>query len=152
MSKPFLQQCASANFDWVTKAKRNTQLFRRMIEPGTGRERFVPIRPKDLIRDVYPLLMAQTNVDVASVACGNIYMKMPKPSVNRRGEPRTKMIYTPIGAVVGKRMKPEDPTVESNALVNPNEPAETDEVAVEFRGAYLLISNRYDAPSEVIGA
>lgn len=152
LSKPFLQQCASANFDWVTKAKRNTQLFRRMIEPGTGRERFVPIRPKDLIRDVYPLLMAQTNVDVASVACGNIYMKMPKASVNRRGEPRTKMTYTPIGAVVGKRMKPEDPTVESNALVIPNEPAETDEVAVEFRGAYLLISNRYDAPSEVIGA
>lgn len=38
-SKPFLSQLASQQFDWVTKAKRNTQLFRRVIEPGTGRER-----------------------------------------------------------------------------------------------------------------
>lgn len=75
-SKAFLLQCESENFDWVTKAKRNTQLFRRMIEPGTGRERFVPIRPKDLIREVYPMLMAQTHVDIASVACENIYVKM----------------------------------------------------------------------------
>ena len=123
-SKPFLLQCESANFDWVTKAKRNTQLFRRMIEPGTGRERFVPLRPKDLIREVYPMLMAQTNVDVASVACENIYLKMPKVSVNRRGEPCTKMKYTPIAAVVGKRMKPQDnkATTEPRELVNPNEP------------------------------
>jgi len=84
-SKPFLLQCESANFDWVTKAKRNTQLFRRMVEPGTGRERFVPIRPKDLIREAYPLLMAQTRVDVACVACENIHIKMPAASVNRRG-------------------------------------------------------------------
>lgn len=56
-SKSFLLQCESENFDWVTKAKRNTQLFRRMIEPGTGRERFVPIRPNDLIQEVYPALM-----------------------------------------------------------------------------------------------
>lgn len=40
-----------------------------MIEPGTGRERFVPISAKDLIREDYPVLMTQTNVDVASVAC-----------------------------------------------------------------------------------
>lgn len=107
-SKPFLLQSESANFDWVTKGKRNTQLFRRMIEPGTGRERFVPICPKDLIREVYSMLMAQTNVDVASVACENIYVKMPKASVNRRGEPCTKMKYTRVAAVVGKRMKPKE--------------------------------------------
>ncbi len=153
-SKPFLLQCESANFDWVTKAKRNTRLFRRVIEPGTGRERFVPIRPKDLIREVYPLLMAQTNVDVASVACENIYLKMPKASVNRRGKPCTKMKYTPIAAVVGKRIKPQDnkATTESAELVDPNEPVEADDVAAEYKGAYLLISNRHDVPSEVMGA
>ena len=151
--KSFLVQCESANFDWVTKAKRNTQLFRRMVEPGTGRERFVPIRPKDLIREVYPRLMAQTHVDVASIACENIYMKMPQTTV-RRGEPCTKQKYTRIAAVVGKRMKPENDkaTAEPNELLNPDDPVETDEVAVEYKGAYLLISNRYDAPSEVMGA
>ncbi|MCF8568617.1 transposase [Alicyclobacillus tolerans] len=153
-SKPFLLQCESANFDWVTKAKRNTQLFRRMIEPGTGRERFVPIRPKDLIREVYPMLMAQTNVDVASVACENIYVKMPKTSVNRRGELSTKMKYTPIAAIVGKRMKPKESTATTDAseLVNLNETQEADEVAAEYKGAYLLLSNRYDALYEVMGA
>ena len=65
-----------------------------MIEPGTVRERFVPIRPKDLIQEVYPRLMTQINVDVAYVACENIYVKMPKPSVNRRGQPCPKMKYT----------------------------------------------------------
>ncbi|WP_206881850.1 transposase [Alicyclobacillus mali (ex Roth et al. 2021)] len=153
-SKPFLLQCESENFDWVTKAKRNMQLFRRMIEPGTGRERFVPIRPRDLIREVYPLLMAQGNVDVASVACENIYVKMPKTSVNRRGEPCTKMKYTPVAAVVGKRIKPEDnkATTQPTELVDSNEPVETEEPATEYKGAYLLISNRHDAPSEVMGA
>ena len=153
-SKPFLLQCESANFDWVTKAKRNTQLFRRMVEPGTGRERFVPIRPKDLIREVYPMLIAQANVDVASVACENIDLKMPKASVNRWGEARTKMKYTRIAAVVGKRFKSKSSgaTTEQSELVNPKEPVETDEAATEYRGAYLLISNCYDAPSEVMGA
>lgn len=49
-SKPFLRQCESANFDWVTKAKRNTKLFRRLNESGIGRERFVPIQPRTGIR------------------------------------------------------------------------------------------------------
>lgn len=153
-SKPFLLQCESENFDWVTKAKRNTQLFRRMIEPGTGRERFVPIRPRDLIREVYPLLRTQGNVDVASVVCENIYIKMPKVSVNRRGEPCTKMKYTPVAAVVGKRMNSEDnkAATQPTELVNSHEPGETEELAAEYKGAYLLISNRCDAPSEVMGA
>ncbi|QQE79706.1 transposase [Alicyclobacillus sp. SO9] len=153
-SKPFLVQCESVNLDWVTKAKRNTQLFRRMVEPGTGRERFVPIRPKALIQEVYPLLMAQTHMDVASVACENIFIKMPVASVNRRGEPCTKMKYEQVAIVVGKRMKTEEneTTTKPTELKNPNAPVETNDIAVEYKGEYLLISNRYDAPSEVMGA
>ena len=152
-SKPFLLQCESENFDGVTKAKRNTQLFRKMIEPGTGRERFVPIRPKELIQEAYSLLMVQKGVDVASVACQNIYVKMPIPSVTRRGKPCTKMKYTHVAAVVGKRMKQNDnkAATESMPPVNRSE-FETDDVAAEYKGAYLLLSNRYDAPSEVMGA
>ncbi|WP_269078039.1 transposase [Alicyclobacillus acidoterrestris] len=151
-SKPFLRQCESQNFDWVTKAKRNTQLFRRLIEPGTGRERFVPVRPKDLIREVYPLLMQQRDVDVASVACENIYLKMPTTSVNRKGEVVVKMKYAPIAAVVGQRVKPDNKTTEQNGLVDPNEPVDKDDLAAEYKGAYLLISNRHDAPKEVLSA
>jgi len=51
-------------------------------------------------------------------------------------------------------MKPEGnrTTTKSDELVNPNEPVEADEVAAEYKGAYLLMSNRYDASSEVIAA
>ncbi|MCF8568076.1 transposase [Alicyclobacillus tolerans] len=80
-------------------------------------------------------------------------MKMPRASVNRRGEPCTKTKYTRVAAVVGKRMKSKDnkAATEPSELVNPNEPVETEEVAAEYKGAYLLVSNRYDAPSEVVG-
>jgi hypothetical protein len=56
--------------------------------------------------------------------------------------------------VVGKRMKAEenDTTTKPTELIDPNEPVETNDIAVEYKGAYLLISNRYDAPSEVMGA
>ena len=100
------------------------------------------------------MLIAQANVDVASVACENIDLKMPKASVNRWGEARTKMKYTRITAVFGKRFKSKfsGATTEQSELVNPKEPVETDEAATEYRGAYLLISNRYDVPSEVMAA
>lgn len=89
--KDFLRKCESKSFDWVTKAKLNTALFRLVIEPETGRKRFVPIRPIDLIREVYPLLKAQGTAGVASVICRAIYMKTPIHYVNRT----TKMQYVP---------------------------------------------------------
>ena len=99
------------------------------------------------------MLMTQKGVDVAPVACENIYVKMPKSSVNRRGQPCTKMKYTRVAAVVGKRMKPKDnkTTTESVQLVNPNESV-ADDVAEEYKGVYLLLSNRYDAPFVVMRA
>lgn len=99
------------------------------------------------------MLMTHSSVDVASVACENTYVKMPKPSVNRRGKPCTKMKYTRVAAVVGKRMKSKDTktATESAQLVNLDE-SETDDAAAEYKGAYLRLSNRYDAPSEVLGA
>ncbi|MCY0892590.1 MAG: transposase [Acidibacillus sp.] len=148
-SKPFLRKCESENFDWVTKAKRNTKLFRRLIETGTGRVRFVPIQPKDLIHEVYPLLKTQTNVNVASVSCRDIYMQMPIEKLNRKGEIVTKMKYTPIAAVVGWRVKEESQTTEQTGVLNPDESYEE---PAEYKGAYLLISNRHDAPEEVLSA
>jgi hypothetical protein len=55
------------NFDWVTKAKRNTALFRKVIEPGTRRERFVPLTPVMLIREVFKDLTHQTTSGLSSI-------------------------------------------------------------------------------------
>ena len=150
LSKPFLRQCESANFDWVTKAKSSTKLFRRLIEPGTGRERFVPIQPIDLIRQVYPHLKMQTNVHIASVSCQDIYMQMPMERINRKGRLVKKMEYTRVAAVVGWRVKEKSQTTEQPEIVGPEE--SKDEAAAEYKGAYLLISNRHDAAQEVLGA
>jgi hypothetical protein len=152
LSKSFLRQCESLQFDWVTKAKRNTQLFRRVIEPGTGRERFVPIQARDLIREVFPLLRLQQHKEVASVACPNIDLKMPVERINRKGNRVVKMKYTPIAAVVGKRMKMAEISTAPIRLVDPHVTPNEEEEAADYRGAYLLISNRYDVPQEVLAA
>ncbi|GMA62840.1 transposase [Alicyclobacillus fastidiosus] len=149
-SKPFLRQCESANFDWITKAKRNTKLFRRLIEPGTGRERFVPIQPIDLIREVYPRLKMQPKAKVASVVCQDIYIQMPTEKRNRKGQMIIKMKYTPIAAVVGWRVKEESKDTERSRIDTTDE--SDHEPAADYKGAYLLMSNRHDVPQEVLGA
>jgi hypothetical protein len=49
LCKDFFNFLEQHSFDWVTKAKRNTALFRKEIHPLTGRERFVPVNPRVLI-------------------------------------------------------------------------------------------------------
>jgi hypothetical protein len=151
-SKPFLRDCESLQLDWVTKAKRNTQLFRRIVEPATGRERFVPVQPRDLIRLAYPKLMVQTGVEVASAACADIFLKMPTPTTNRKGETVVKMKYTRVAAVVGKRVRGNDVATEQAAPSESSAGESPDEQVAEFKGAYLLLSNRHDAPGEVLKA
>ena len=49
LCKDLFQWLVANNYDWVTKAKRNTALYRRETERVTGRERFVPIKPKQMM-------------------------------------------------------------------------------------------------------
>lgn len=79
-------------------------------------------------------------------------MKMPVKSVNHKGDEHVKMKYTPIAAVVGRRVKQDELITEPKGLINPNTPVDQDEVVAEYKGAYLLISNRHDAPQEVLAA
>ena len=58
LAKDFFSFLTSNSFDWVTKAKRNTALYRRKIEFWSGRERFVPINTRMLIKEIYPRLKA----------------------------------------------------------------------------------------------
>ncbi|TCL54655.1 hypothetical protein EDC14_10611 [Hydrogenispora ethanolica] len=42
----------SQGFDWVTKAKRNTILFRKTYDPALHRETYAKVNPKQLLREI----------------------------------------------------------------------------------------------------
>lgn len=144
LCKTFFSFLEENNFDWVTKAKRNTALFRKVIEPGTRRERFVPLTPVMLIREVFKDLTRQAASGLSSISIPDIYMKCPYTVINRKGRQVTKQRLVPIAAVVAIRLK-EDEDPDSDF-------AQTEEVEspATYRGAYLLISNRHDAPEEAL--
>jgi hypothetical protein len=144
LCKHFFTFLEENNFDWVTKAKRNTALFRKVIEGGTGRERFEPLTPVMLIREVFKALTHQAKSGLVSIAIPDIYMKRPCSVVNKKGKTVTKQQYVRIAAVVAMRLK-EDEAPETDSTET-----ETGEAPATFKGAYLLISNRYDAPEEAL--
>lgn len=139
LCKNFFAFLEAHQFDWVTKAKRNTALFRKVIEPCTGRERYVPLTPTMLIRQVYGDLTRKEASGLVSLAIPGIYMKQPYVVMNRKGKQVTKQRYIKIAAVAAMRLKEDD-----------SEATETEEAPATYRGAYLLISNRYDAPEEAL--
>ncbi|WP_249536740.1 hypothetical protein [Serpentinicella alkaliphila] len=53
LCKDFFNWLTDHQYDWVTKAKRNTALYRKEIENITGRERFIPVKPSMLIKEVF---------------------------------------------------------------------------------------------------
>ena len=54
LCKKFLNWLMDQNFVWVTKAKPNTVLFRKIYDPVLGKEHYVKLNPKQLLREVYP--------------------------------------------------------------------------------------------------
>lgn len=82
---------------------------------------------------------------MVSVAVPDIYMKMPYKITNKKGKVVTKQRFTPITAVVAMSLKEdEDQTLEN--LVE----EDLNEQVAQYRGAYLIISNRHDAPREAL--
>lgn len=136
LCKHFFSFLEENNFDWITKAKRNTALFRKVIEPGTRRERYVPLTPGMLIREVFKELTRQATSGLSSISIPGIYMKRPYITVNRKGKQVTKQRYVPVAAVVAMRLK-EDDLTESDSIQ-----AEQEGEPATYKGAYLLISNR----------
>lgn len=143
LCKAFFAFLEAHQFDWVTKAKRNTALYRKVMEPCTGRERYVPMTPVMLIREVFRDLLSQASSGLVSISIPNMYMKQPHSVANRKGEVVIKQRFVPIAAVVAMRLK-EDSTEHSEKESNENEAPAT------YKGAYLLISNRFDAPEEAL--
>jgi hypothetical protein len=144
LCKDFFNFLTDNQFDWVTKAKRNTALYRKEVCPLTQKERFVPVRPLTLIQQVFGRLRTQSSSGLVSISIPNIYMKMPYETTNKKGKRVRKQRYTPIAVVVAMRLK-ED---ESHELTE--SPQQEEEQPATFKGAYLLISNRVDAPQEAL--
>lgn len=124
-------------FDWVTKAKRNTALYRRVME--RSRERFVPVSPRQLIKEAYKQLIVGSGL--SAVALSDIYMKIPYETLGRKGQTVTKHHYVPIAAVAAIRLKEDEEAV--------SERDKDDDPAI-YKGAYLIISNLHDAPKEAL--
>jgi len=137
LCKKFLRWLMDHNFDWVTKAKRNTVLFRKIYDHGQQKEIYVKLNPKQLLREVYPMIRALGNGSALSIP--NIYIKLPFETFTRKGKPITRPRFVPIAAIAATYEKQ---TLET--IVLPEE-----EVPATFKDAYLLISNRVDAPDDV---
>lgn len=135
LCKDFFVFLETHAFDWVTKAKRNTALYRRVMEQG--RERFVPVSPRQLIKEAYKRLIAGSVL--SAVALSDIYMKMPYETLGRKGQTVTKHRYVPIAAVATIRLKEDEEAVSE---------MDKDDDPATYKGAYLIISNRHDAPKE----
>ncbi|WP_243270061.1 transposase [Thermanaerosceptrum fracticalcis] len=141
LCKKFLNWLTGQNFDWVTKAKRNTALFKKIYDPVLGKERCIKLNPKQLLREVYSQLRVLGKESVLSIP--DIYIKMPYETLTRKGKPITRQRFLPIAAIAATYEK----QAVEGSIVLPEE-----ECPATFKDAYLLISNRVDTPEEAATA
>lgn len=146
LCKDLFQWLVANNFDWVTKCKRNTALYQLSGYDWNNNPRYSPVKPAQLLAKVYPTLIKTGKPgECASISIPDIYIKLPELKPNKKGTLVKKQIYTPVATVAVIRL-PEDLDMEQPVidLANP------DEKAAHFKGSYLLISNRYDAPEQAV--
>lgn len=105
LCKEFFVFLQEHSFDWVTKAKRNTELYRKVQEHGR-RERYVSVTPRQLIRESYKRLAS--GFGLSAVAIESIYMRLPYETLGRKGQPMTKHRLVPIAAVAVIRLKEDE--------------------------------------------
>jgi len=58
LCKGFFNWLVEHNFDWVTKAKKNTVLYCKCFDPISQKEQYKKVNPKELLRTVYIKLSA----------------------------------------------------------------------------------------------
>ena len=138
LCKKFLRWLMDHNFDWATKAKRNTVLFRKIYDHSLKKEKYVKLNPRELLREVYPKLRIMGNESWISIT--DIYIKIPDETVTKKGKPITRQQMVPIAAIAA--------TYEKQASESDIFLPEAELPAI-FKNAYLLISNRVDRPNDV---
>jgi len=136
LCKKFFQWLEKNNFDWVTKAKRNTVLYRKKYDPQRQKEVFVKLNPKQLLQEVYPRLRVLGKGTVINIP--GIFLKVPYETATRKGKPINRQKYVPIAAIAATYQKN---ATEGGLL-------QEEEAAATFKNSFLLISNRADAPHE----
>ena len=141
LCKKFLKWLMDEKFDWVTKAKRNTVLFRKVYDPVLEKEHYVKLNPKQLLREVYPRIRVLGKGSVLSIP--DIYIKIPYETLTRKGKPITRQRFLPIAAIASTYEKQ---SAEGNVIL------QEEDYPATFKDAYLLISNRVDAPEEAATA
>jgi hypothetical protein len=137
LCKKFLRWLMNNNFDWVTKAKRNTVLFRKIYDHVQQKETLVKVNARQLLREIYPLVRAMGNENILSIP--DIYIKIPYDTFTRKGKLITRQEFVPIAAIAATYAKQ---APEADIFLP------EDELPATFQGIYLLISNRFDAPEE----
>lgn len=148
LCKELFQWLNSNNFDWVTKCKRNTALYQLNGTDWKGKPRYSPVKPGTLLALHYAQLVKNGKPgECSALNIPDIYIKLPVMKPNKKGSLVRKQEYTKIAAVAVIRL-PEDIDTE-NPVVDQANP---DEKAAHFKGAYLLISNRHDAPEEAVNS
>ena len=148
LCKELFQWLNSKNFDWVTKCKRNTAFYQLNGTDWKNNPRYSPVKPGHLVVLYYTQLVKNGKAGKCSaLSIPDIYIKLPVMKPNKKGKLIKKQEYTKVAAVAVIRL-PEDIDKENPVvdLANP------DEKAAHFKGSYLLISNRYDAPDEAVNA
>lgn len=143
LNKDFFAFLQAHSFDWVTKAKRNTALYKRVQTHGR-RDRYVPVSPRQLMAESYHRLTLGKGLN--AIAIEGIYMKVPYETIGRKGKTVTRKQLVPIAAVAAIRLK-EDETRDDQKV---DHSVAAEEHPATYRGAYLLISNRSDAPLEAL--
>lgn len=148
LCKDLFQWLKSKNFHWVTKCKRNTALYKQSGSDWKGNPRYSPVKPGQLLALYYVQLIKNGKPgECSALSIPDIYIKLPVMKPNKKGKMVKKQEYTKVAAVAVIRL-PEDIDKE-NPVVDLATP---DEKAAHFKGAYLLISNRHDAPEKAVDA
>lgn len=137
LCKKFLRWLMDQRFDWVTKAKRNTVLYRKVYDPVLKKECYLKLNPRQLLREVHPKLRLLGKGFTISIP--DIYIKIPYEALTHKGKPITKQQYLHIAAIASTYEK----QAAEDSILLPEE-----ECPATFKNAYLLISNRADAPEE----
>lgn len=134
LCKKFLRWLMDNDFDWVTKAKRNTVLFRKTYDHRLGKKIFVKLNPQTLLREAYPKLRK----DGSAMSIADIYIKIPYETVTKKEKPITRQEMVPVAAIAATYTK------QASDIFLPEA-----ESPATFKDAYLLLSNRVDKPKDV---
>jgi hypothetical protein len=94
---------------------------------------------------VFKQLTSQAESGLVSIAIPDIYMKQPYFVTNKKGKQVKKQRFVQIAAVVAMRLKEDEESLKIDSVQ-----IEEDDSPATYRGAYLLISNRFDAPEEAL--